>query len=133
MNKPRIVLLNPTCMDVLSSHGEWIASLGVDFVAHEAARMLRPEHIDSMLVNADALILPAAIQTVPHAKHMKRHGSIKMLSIATSGYDQLDIPAATRNGIVVTNSTGREGADVVAEMAFGLMLAVARRIPHHDR
>jgi D-3-phosphoglycerate dehydrogenase len=43
------------------------------------------------------------------------------------GYDQIDLPAATRLGIPVTiTPAGNHGA--VAEHAFALMLAVARRI-----
>jgi len=44
------------------------------------------------------------------------------------GYDSVDIAAATRHGVVVVLTPGRI-AETVADFAFGLMLALARRIP----
>jgi phosphoglycerate dehydrogenase-like enzyme len=83
------------------------------------------------LADANALILPSSIRTLPSAEHMERHSSLKVLSIAASGYDWLDVDAATARGIVVTFAPIREGVEVVADMAFGLTLAVARQIPHY--
>jgi D-3-phosphoglycerate dehydrogenase len=48
-------------------------------------------------------------------------------------YEWSDLEAATRCGIIVTNAPIREGAEVVADMAWGLMLSVARQTPFHDR
>lgn len=57
---------------------------------------------------------------------------LRMLSILGTGTDNVDLAAATRHGIVVTNTPG-VGAPSVAELALGLMLAVARAIPLSDR
>jgi phosphoglycerate dehydrogenase-like enzyme len=62
---------------------------------------------------------------------MRRHTSLKVLSISASGYDWLDVDAATANGIVVTYAPVREGVEVVADMTWALMLAVARQVPHY--
>jgi len=43
------------------------------------------------------------------------------------GYDNIDLPAATENGIMVTNTPGVLD-DTTADLAFALMLAAARRI-----
>jgi D-3-phosphoglycerate dehydrogenase / 2-oxoglutarate reductase len=48
------------------------------------------------------------------------------------GTDGIDLQAAAARGIVVTNTPGAN-ADAVAELALGLMLALARRIPAADR
>jgi phosphoglycerate dehydrogenase-like enzyme len=85
------------------------------------------------LHEADALILPASLRHLPLAEHMERHKRLQVLSIAASGYDWLDVEAATRCGIVVTYAPVREGTEVVADLTWGLMLSVARQIPHHDR
>jgi phosphoglycerate dehydrogenase-like enzyme len=58
--------------------------------------------------------------------------NLKMISILGTGTDNVDLDAATRRGVVVTNTPGI-GAVPVAEMALGLMLAVARSIPLSDR
>jgi D-3-phosphoglycerate dehydrogenase len=56
---------------------------------------------------------------------------LKLVSILGTGTDNVDLAAATRRGILVTNTPGA-GALSVAELALGLMLAVARAIPLSD-
>lgn len=46
---------------------------------------------------------------------------------AGSGYDTIDVAAASERGIYVANCPGKNGA-AVAELAFGLILALDRRI-----
>ena len=58
--------------------------------------------------------------------------NLRMISILGTGTDNVDLEAATRRGVVVTNTPG-VGAPSVAELALGLMLAVARAIPLSDR
>jgi lactate dehydrogenase-like 2-hydroxyacid dehydrogenase len=48
------------------------------------------------------------------------------------GYDTIDTAAARARNIRVTNTPGVLN-DAVAEMAVGMMIALARRIPHGDR
>ncbi len=63
----------------------------------------------------DASVLSAA----PRLKVISRHGV---------GYDAIDLAAATRGGVVVTTTPGTNHI-AVAELALGLMISVARRIP----
>jgi len=48
------------------------------------------------------------------------------------GYDNIDLNAAKERGVTVTNTPGVL-TETVAEYAFSLMLAVAKRIPEADR
>jgi phosphoglycerate dehydrogenase-like enzyme len=128
--KPRLLILNPTCLEVIEAHRAHLDKSGVDWVGDPKFASLRAEDVDAMLARANALILPSSIRTLPSAEQMQRHSSLKVLSIAASGYDWLDVDAATARGIVVTFAPIREGVEVVADMTFGLMLAVARQIPH---
>lgn len=57
---------------------------------------------------------------------------LRMISILGTGTDNVDLKAATRRGIVVTNTPGASSTSV-AEMAIGLMFAVARNIVLSDR
>ena len=132
-SKPRLVILNPTCLEVLAAHRARLDRLSLDWRAEAGFCSLQESDVDSALQGADALILPAAIRDLPRAEQMRRHSSLKVLSIAASGYDWLDVEAATQNGIVVTNAPVREGVEVVADMTWGLMLAVARQIPHYHQ
>ena len=56
---------------------------------------------------------------------------LRMVSILGTGTDNVDLVAASRRGIVVTNTPG-VGAPSVAELTFGLLLAVARGIVMGD-
>ena len=58
--------------------------------------------------------------------------NLKIISILGTRNHNVDLEAATRRGVVVTNTPGI-GAVPVAEMALGLMMAVARSIPLSDR
>lgn len=53
---------------------------------------------------------------------------LKLIAKIGVGVENIDIPAATRRGIPVTNCPGAN-AVAVAEAALGLMLAASRRIP----
>jgi phosphoglycerate dehydrogenase-like enzyme len=56
---------------------------------------------------------------------------LKMISILGTGTDNVDLAAAKRRGVTVTNTPG-VGAPSVAELTFGLILAVTRAIPLSD-
>jgi glyoxylate reductase len=77
--------------------------------------------IDSALVSPDKYT--ATVLSSPAASQLK------IISRWGVGYDSIDVPAATRNGIVVAYTPGLLN-ETVADYAFGLLLAVARRI--HD-
>ncbi len=57
---------------------------------------------------------------------------VRVLANVAVGYDNIDVPAATRKGILVTN-TPDVLTDTTADLAFALLLAAARRIVegHH--
>ncbi|MEO7158295.1 MAG: NAD(P)-dependent oxidoreductase [Vicinamibacterales bacterium] len=134
MLKPRLAILNPTCLDVVEEHRAWIEAAGVELLADQSNRDLSASAVTELLRDADAVILPAQVRNAPLDEQMIAATRLLVCSIAASGYEWLDVAAATRNGIVVAFSPGREGAEVVADMAWGLMLAVARQIPfHHQR
>ncbi len=54
-------------------------------------------------------------------------GALKLVVRAGAGYNTIDVAAASRRGIYVSNCPGKNSV-AVAELAFGLMLALDRRI-----
>ena len=58
--------------------------------------------------------------------------ALEIISVFGVGYDGIDVAAARERGIHVTH-TPNVLNDEVADLAIGLMLAVARRIPQADR
>ena len=57
---------------------------------------------------------------------------LRIVAVAAVGYNIVDVAAATRRGILVTNTPGVL-TETTADMAWALMLAVARRVPESDR
>ncbi len=57
---------------------------------------------------------------------------LRIISILGTGTDNVDLEAATRHGVVVTNTPGASTVSV-AELTFALMFAAARRVALADR
>ncbi len=131
--KPRLAVLNGSCLDIVDSLRAWIVSQGVELFAEQEYRSLDAAGVASVCRQVDGVILPSSARDQPFAEVMASSPGLLVCSIAASGFEWLDVEAATQNGIIVTYAPGREGAEVVADMAWGLMFAVARRIPFHHQ
>jgi D-3-phosphoglycerate dehydrogenase len=59
---------------------------------------------------------------------MLEAGSLSLVVRAGAGYNTIDVTTASKRGIYVSNCPGKN-AIAVAELAFGLVLALDRRIP----
>ncbi|MBO8169635.1 MAG: D-glycerate dehydrogenase [Thermoanaerobacteraceae bacterium] len=66
------------------------------------------------------------------AELMDRARNLKVISNYAVGFDNIDIPAATRRGIMVTNTPGVL-TETSADLAFALLMASARRIVEADK
>ncbi len=73
---------------------------------------------------ADVLIVRSTNVTTP----MLDAGRLSLIVRAGAGYNTIDVAGASARGIYVSNCPGKN-AIAVAELAFGLMLALDRRIP----
>lgn len=81
------------------------------------------------LADADALIVRSAVFVDDSL--LRFANKLKIIGRAGVGVDNIDVPAATRHGIIVMNTPGAN-AVAVAELAVGLMLSLARHIPRAD-
>lgn len=57
---------------------------------------------------------------------------LKIVSNVAVGFDNIEVHAATRHGVMVTNTPGVL-TDTTADFAFALMMAAARRVAEADR
>ena len=73
---------------------------------------------------ADVLVVRGTKVTAP----MLDAGRLSLIVRAGAGYNTVDVAAASRRGIYVSNCPGKN-AIAVAELAFGLILSLDRRIP----
>ena len=75
---------------------------------------------------ADAIIVRSATQVT--AEVLENPGKLRAVVRAGVGVDNIDVPAATRKGIVVMNTPGGNTLST-AEHAFALLMALSRHIP----
>src|SRR5437660_7991530 len=89
----------------------------------------QPDLKDDALVTAiaehqpDVLVVRGTKVTEP----MLAAGPLKLIVRAGAGYNTIDVAAASRRGIYVSNCPGKNSI-AVAELAFALILALDRRI-----
>ncbi|TME63435.1 MAG: D-glycerate dehydrogenase, partial [Chloroflexi bacterium] len=82
------------------------------------------DYIYSLLTdNIDARFLEAGAASTPR---------LKMVANMAVGFNNIDVDAATRLGIAVSNTPGVL-SDTTADLAFALLMATARRIPEAER
>ncbi|GMV35500.1 MAG: hypothetical protein AMXMBFR61_00080 [Fimbriimonadales bacterium] len=72
----------------------------------------------------DVLVVRSTVVT----EEMLRDSSLSLVVRAGAGYNTIDVEAASRSGIYVSNCPGKNSI-AVAELTFGLILALDRRIP----
>jgi D-3-phosphoglycerate dehydrogenase len=81
----------------------------------------------------DALIVRSATKVTKEVVEAGAKGKLKIIGRAGVGYDNIDVEAASENGIVV-KSAPYGSTNAVAELTIGLMLSISRNTPqaHHS-
>jgi lactate dehydrogenase-like 2-hydroxyacid dehydrogenase len=88
------------------------------------------DEIVALAADATALLCLATDRITDEL--MERLPRLKLVALASVGYDSVDVAAANRRGITVTNTPGVLN-EPVADTVFGLMLAARRRLAEADR
>lgn len=107
--------IRPEAADLLR---ECCAVKLLDAYPSEATLVDACRDADAILARLGVVTAPV-IQAAPRLRIIARHGA---------GSDMVDLPAATRHGVVVT-TTGPANAAAVAEYTFALLLALLRHVP----
>jgi D-3-phosphoglycerate dehydrogenase len=87
---------------------------------------LPPAELTSILGNYHGLGVRSATKVT--AAVLANPGKLKIIGRAGVGVDNIDVKAATEKGVLVIN-TPQGNAAAAAELAIGLMFALARKIP----
>ncbi len=126
------ILVTPTSFtgDKQSPARDLLTSFTTDIVYNPLGKPLSAGELIPLLDGADGYI--AGLDYITAEVIAAAPAGLKVISRYGAGYDRVDISAATKRGIVVTNTPG-VNSQAVADLAFGLMLAVARKIPVLDR
>ena len=112
---------------------ERIDKTGIDILSKVAQVDIAPDPsektIVSMVGEYDAMIIRATLLTEPMLAAGKK---LKVVGRHGVGTDNLDIPAATRHGILLLNTPGAN-AGSVAEYTVGALLYLFKRFAEADR
>jgi lactate dehydrogenase-like 2-hydroxyacid dehydrogenase len=108
-------------MDQLAKFGELV-------IAPTEAGLNKAE-LAALMKDADAALV-TVLDTID-ADTISQCDQLKLICNIGVGYNNIDVAAATARGITVTNTPGAMD-DAVADLAFGLMLGAARRLPQAD-
>ena len=87
---------------------------------------LKPEELASIIGQYHGLGIRSATKVT--AAILENPGSLKIIGRAGVGVDNIDVKAAAAKNVLVIN-TPQGNAAAAAEMAIGLMFALARKIP----
>lgn len=92
-----------------------------------------PGEIPAVIENTgDADIVILSYHTEMGEKTISQNKNLRMISVCSSGCDNVNVDAATRNGVAVT-TVPEYGYTAVAEYVFGLLLCLTRKIIQADR
>ena len=86
---------------------------------------LTKESLETKLPGVGVLVVRSTEVT---AAALEKAKTLHLIVRAGAGYQTIDVRAASRRGIYVANCPGKNAA-AVAELVFGLLLAIDRRIP----
>ena len=124
------ILITPRSFASISKNPkEMLEEKGYEIIKNETGKPLNNKEMLVLIEDVDGIII--GIDNL-NAGIIKQAHNLKVISKYGVGVDNIDIKAATTQGIVVTN-TPKANIDAVADLTFALMLALARKIPEADR
>lgn len=125
MKKPHVFVTRPLPLGALAKLQERCL---VDMNAE--ARHLSTEELLARMAGCEAVVVVGSRINEEICQAVKGH--CRIFAGYGVGYDNIDVTAATRHGIVVTN-TPDVVSDATADLAWALLLAVARRVVECDQ
>ncbi|MFG1641988.1 2-hydroxyacid dehydrogenase [Amycolatopsis sp. NPDC049252] len=116
----------------------WIPDEAVKVLAEAGEVTVSPA--DRPLTTAELHEFAAGASAVVGMLHDRLDGALadaagpdlKVVANVAVGYDNVDVPALAERGVVVTNTPGVL-TDATADLAFGLLLALTRRLGEGER
>jgi len=108
---------------------ELLSNQSYEIIWNKLGRPLKEKEVMERVKGIDAYI--AGLDDIT-ARAIEAADKLKVISKYGAGVDNIDIKAATKKKIVVTN-TPEANTEAVADLTFGMILAIARYIPQADR
>ncbi|KQS32939.1 D-2-hydroxyacid dehydrogenase [Dyadobacter sp. Leaf189] len=89
----------------------------------------KPEEIVERASNAEAILVNKAVLSAATLSQLPK---LKYIGVTATGYNNIDMEAAKKQGIVVTNVKAYSSASV-AQQTFALLLALVNRVETHSQ
>jgi D-3-phosphoglycerate dehydrogenase len=125
---PKVLVTARSFRKMQGDHWRVLQEAGYEIVTPEQDQPLKEAEmiplvgdVEAALVGNDA-VTERVIAAAPRLKVISKHGV---------GVDNVDVPAATRAGVIVTNTPGANQV-AVAELAVALIMALTRKLAYHD-
>jgi len=122
--KPKIFVTRPLPQEALN-----LLATHCEVQVHPADSALKPAQVGGACREVEGLL---AVGVRVNQEVLSQAGKLRVVANCGVGYDSIDVAACTRRKIVVTNTPGVL-TDTTADLAFALLLAVARRVVEADR
>ena len=87
---------------------------------------LKPEELKKIIGEYDGLVVRSATKATPEI--ISAGKKLKVIGRAGAGVDNIDMPAASKQGIVVMNTPGGNTV-TTGEHTIAMMMALTRNIP----
>ncbi len=101
-----------------------------EIIYHDSNTPLKKEEIIEKISDVDALLCPLSDKIDRDVIDAGKN--LKIIANYGAGYDNIDIAYAAEKNIIVTNAPAPSSAVSTAELTFGLILALARKIVSGD-
>lgn len=126
---PRVIIASRSFGSASPRPLQLLEAAGVETAWVDANSPSAQDEILELVPQTSAII----VGLVPITEKIIEHApQLRVISMYGVGVNHIDLEAARRKGVVVTNCPGSND-QAVADLAMGLMLTVARRIPQFDR
>ena len=109
--------MDPRCVEILEAN---------DGVAVDVRSELSPSALLDCIGNYEGLVVRSA--TTVTAEVLAAASRLRVIGRAGTGFDNIDVEAATRHGVIVMNTPGGNSLST-AEHTFALIASLARHIP----
>jgi D-3-phosphoglycerate dehydrogenase len=123
-------------MKILLVSGRWAKSFERSTSYKELstlAEITQIESRDQQVIKENAKDVDVIITGSPiSAEVINSAKKLKLIQTTSVGYDHIDEETAIANGVIICN-VAESNANSVAEICFGMILDLARRISAHDR
>jgi D-3-phosphoglycerate dehydrogenase len=125
---PKVLVTARSFRKMEGDHWQVFKDAGYEIITPDQDQPLKEAEMISLIGEVDAALVgndavtEGVIAAAPHLKVISKHGV---------GVDNIDVPAATHAGVIVTNTPGANQV-AVAEMTVALIMGLTRKLAYHD-